>query len=532
MSLQTNVPGSSSSGFIPSTLTAGSVVFSDGTQLNQNNASFFWDNANLRLVATGGTGNSQIRAAFDGSNYVDFRSGAGGGLIITPTAASLSVTIGAASITATGAPRFGLNGTNPTMGFYESGAAANNHLWEFEAGATTQVFRGLVSDDAAGTLTPWLRVTRSGTTISSVEFPNSSVFVESQAVGGAPRLQVKSFDQTGSAGLSIFHTGSVTNREYLIKTDTNAPDTLRIGEGTGNGSIATNWLVWSNTQQTTSIYFGATETVFLTGTAGSELVNRFNSDSTGLVCAMELYRTVDNIENPANWERIQFITQQIVANCHTIRSDSGGTGTLRDLTFHMGSTEVFRLQATGTNAKFAQQLIHATGSVGTPSSAFAVNASQGFWGFNSTNIGVSNGTTTGIGFNTAAAGAARGIRLSSDSFINWFDTTDLATAANNDTYLKRHAAGVVQVGTASNGAYIGYDGTNVEILPTAGQLYFASGALATNATTGFMCIPSGAGAPTGVPASIPTGQVPIYFDNVNNFLYVYVGGWKKSTVYS
>jgi hypothetical protein len=57
-------------------------------------------------------------------------------------------------------------------------------------------------------------------------------------------------------------------------------------------------------------------------------------------------------------------------------------------------------------------------------------------------------------------------------------------------------------------------------------------ALATNATEGFFHIQSCAGAPTGVPASIPTGQIPMVYDSTNNFLYVYNGGWKKSTVYA
>jgi hypothetical protein len=58
-----------------------------------------------------------------------------------------------------------------------------------------------------------------------------------------------------------------------------------------------------------------------------------------------------------------------------------------------------------------------------------------------------------------------------------------------------------------------------------GSIAFNDAALATDTTKGFIMIPSCAGAPTGTPADIPTGQIPIVFDSTNNKLYVYDGGW-------
>jgi hypothetical protein len=54
-------------------------------------------------------------------------------------------------------------------------------------------------------------------------------------------------------------------------------------------------------------------------------------------------------------------------------------------------------------------------------------------------------------------------------------------------------------------------------------------ALATTAAGGFTCIPTCAGAPTGTPANIPTGTVPMVFDTTNLKMYVYTGGAWKST---
>lgn len=67
---------------------------------------------------------------------------------------------------------------------------------------------------------------------------------------------------------------------------------------------------------------------------------------------------------------------------------------------------------------------------------------------------------------------------------------------------------------------------------SSGGVTFRDTALATGATVGHFFIPSSAGAPTGVPATIPTGQIAMQYDSTNNFLYVYNGGWKKSTVYA
>lgn len=51
-------------------------------------------------------------------------------------------------------------------------------------------------------------------------------------------------------------------------------------------------------------------------------------------------------------------------------------------------------------------------------------------------------------------------------------------------------------------------------------------ALATNATEGFLYIPTSAGAPTGTPTAY-TGKVALEYDKTNNNLYIYNGAWKK-----
>lgn len=58
---------------------------------------------------------------------------------------------------------------------------------------------------------------------------------------------------------------------------------------------------------------------------------------------------------------------------------------------------------------------------------------------------------------------------------------------------------------------------------TNGSMAFGNAALATNATVGFLMIPSCAGTPSGTPADIPTGQAPIIYDSTNKKLCVWDG---------
>ena len=64
---------------------------------------------------------------------------------------------------------------------------------------------------------------------------------------------------------------------------------------------------------------------------------------------------------------------------------------------------------------------------------------------------------------------------------------------------------------------------------TANSIVASTAALATNATSGFLYIPTCAGTPTGTPAA-KTGTVPLIYDTTNNILYIYNGGaWKGGT---
>lgn len=84
-----------------------------------------------------------------------------------------------------------------------------------------------------------------------------------------------------------------------------------------------------------------------------------------------------------------------------------------------------------------------------------------------------------------------------------------STATDGSTYsnpaLSITAAGTVMVGQAAR-----------------------AGALATNATTGFLVIPGSAGLQSGTPANAGTGQFAMAYDSTNNKIMVYNGSWRST----
>jgi hypothetical protein len=60
-------------------------------------------------------------------------------------------------------------------------------------------------------------------------------------------------------------------------------------------------------------------------------------------------------------------------------------------------------------------------------------------------------------------------------------------------------------------------------IDASGNIICGVGAIATNATNGFLYVPTCAGVPTGTPTTV-TGRVPIVADSTNNRLYIYSGG--------
>lgn len=137
-----------------------------------------------------------------------------------------------------------------------------------------------------------------------------------------------------------------------------------------------------------------------------------------------------------------------------------------------------------------------------------------------------NGSSTGDGGQATLQGGAGG-GTSGNGGVATVSGGSAQSSGNGGNVAVNGAPGT---GTNKNGG-------SISLVPGAGTgtgqtgyVYFSSAALATTATGGFTCIPTCAGAPTGVPGSIPTGTVPMVMDTTNSKIYFYIAGTWKGVV--
>jgi hypothetical protein len=96
--------------------------------------------------------------------------------------------------------------------------------------------------------------------------------------------------------------------------------------------------------------------------------------------------------------------------------------------------------------------------------------------------------------------------------------------------LDKGGSGNLNIGTSIASAVTIYTNTTTKItVPALGGLVVGAAAIATNATDGFLYIPTCAGTPTAVPTT-QTGTMAMVFDTTNHKLYLYDGSWKGGTV--
>lgn len=142
---------------------------------------------------------------------------------------------------------------------------------------------------------------------------------------------------------------------------------------------------------------------------------------------------------------------------------------------------------------------------------------------------VSAGASVGNGFN-----AANGTTNFYYGVYGTGRTTSGLIVANRGYFYSDNAAGI-NIGCSAAGDVRFFTGglaaTNQRMKITSLASVVIgnnSAALATNATDGFLYIPTCAGTPTGVPTA-QTGTVAMVFDTSNNKLYIYDGGWLGGT---
>ena len=134
--------------------------------------------------------------------------------------------------------------------------------------------------------------------------------------------------------------------------------------------------------------------------------------------------------------------------------------------------------------------------------------------------------------------AANAIGMVSSTSAQKFEVYNTFTSSTNyerGVFDWQTTANVLRIGTekgsgggTARDAVIVTDGTERMRADINGNVVVNTAAIATNATNGFLYVPSCAGTPTGVPTTF-TGRVPIVVDTTNNKLYFYSGAaWRDA----
>lgn len=119
-----------------------------------------------------------------------------------------------------------------------------------------------------------------------------------------------------------------------------------------------------------------------------------------------------------------------------------------------------------------------------------------------------------------AVGADQGLQAQSGAVV-------IFALTREGSGVKLETIADVEFWTGNDGVAPG-TGTKRAFIPSAGGMVVGTAAIATNATDGFMYVPTCAGTPTGTPTT-QTGAAPIVVDTTNHKLYFYSGGsWRDA----
>jgi hypothetical protein len=239
-------------------------------------------------------------------------------------------------------------------------------------------------------------------------------------------------------------------------------------------------------------------------------------------------------------------------NKFTVTASSGNTviaGTASITGDVAVNTNKFTVTASSGNTVVAGTL-GVTGDFAVNTSNFKVTASTGnVHTLGSANIGSGSGANSSIGLYVRPTTGISGVDqygLYTSPQIQSTGTNsgasiyaEFRTAAASFTCASGYGVQIANPIIGSGSTLTNFYGIRIASLTSAtsqnwsfyaasGNVTFRSSALATDATVGHLFIPTSAGAPTGVPAVIPTGQVALQYDSTNNKLYVYNGAWKAT----
>lgn len=254
----TNPLGVASGGTGSSSFTAGSIPYSNGTILTQNNANLFWDNTNTRL----GIGTNTPSYSVD----------------IMGTLRSMNERI---------------ESTTPQVFYIETTGPVDEKVWVRSLSGGD--FADFLVNDAFNIQTPWQYVSRNAATVDTVAFPNGKVGIGTFFATTSAKLEIAGTDGalllprlnttqrnalTPTAGMQIYNTTTTQFECYVASWGP-----------CGGGRVVSS---------STSLGAGATLTINLTVYNETQLV-------AGSSAAVTLSTTPFGSTDPVNGYRITLI---------------------------------------------------------------------------------------------------------------------------------------------------------------------------------------------------------------------------------
>jgi hypothetical protein len=379
-----------------------------------------------------------------------------------------------------------------------------------------------------------LAVSRGGTGLSSGTSGGIPYFSSTTAMTSSALLAANALMVGGGAGAapSTITTGTGVVTALGVNTGTagafvvnggalGTPLSGTVTNLTGTASININGTVGATTPNT-----GAFTTLT---TTGNSLVGTTSpgADGLGILSGLNLSFSEGAGASYANVFRQSSSAATIIANGYKYSATAGGfassTGVswaktaiglgvgTSAITFYTDSASAV---ANGTDVTPTERMrLNTVGlGLGTASPSVLLDVQNG----NATINRASNSTILLLGGSPSANWEGDIQLVTSNSAINWRISTN------------RVGSGWFTITPSTAGGGSTFTTPAFTITETKSVVAGTQAALATNATNGFLYVPTCAGTPTGTPTAI-TGMAPMVIDTTNNKLYFYSGGtWRDA----
>jgi hypothetical protein len=309
---------------------------------------------------------------------------------------------------------------------------------------------------------------------------------------------------------------------------------------------------WDDTAKTLRIGTVAGSAPTLSNSGGSLLIDCVAGGANGILvhhpsnAAIEILSTTNGLASIKYWTNATFRFKTLVDNTSNTFITTNAAD-VAIITADQNKNVVLNSAALATNA--TDGFLYIAASAGTPTGTPTAFTGRVPVEVDSTNAFI-YAYVSGTWKPTAPLNAlwTSIMGLATNQFIltaNASLTWGSSGVTSPDLFLGRRGPGILSLenganaqalrvyGTTSGAVFlnVSHDGVNALIYPVNGnQLAFATAAKGLTDTTGYFCIPSSAGDPSGTPSNIPTGQIPYQYNSTANTLWAYNGGWKKAKV--